>query len=62
MKSSNSVKLLGITIDSDLTFEEYINTLCQKASQKLHTLIQNFTIFITTQKADLIQNFYNVTV
>ena len=28
-------KLLGITIDSDFTFEE---KLCQKASQNLHAL------------------------
>ena len=38
IKSSNSEKLLGITIDSDFTFEKRINTLCQKASQKLHAL------------------------
>ena len=38
IKSSNSEKLLGITIDSDFTFEEHINTLCRKATQKLHTL------------------------
>ena len=37
-KSSNSEKLLGITIDSYFTFEEHINTLCRKASQKLHAL------------------------
>ena len=38
IKSSNSEKLLGITIDSDFTFEEHINTLCRKASQKLKAL------------------------
>ena len=32
IKSSNSEKLLGINIDSDFKFEEYINTLCRKAS------------------------------
>ena len=37
IKSSNSEKLLGITIDSDFTFEEHINMLCRKSSQKLHT-------------------------
>ena len=63
LKSSNSEKLLGITIDSDSTFEEHINTLCRKASQKLHALSsKNFTIFITTQKADFNQNIYDVTV
>ena len=38
IESSNSEKLLGITIDSDFTFEEHINTLCRKASQKLYAL------------------------
>ena len=37
-KSNNCEKLLGITIDSEFTFEEYINTLCRKASQKPHSL------------------------
>ena len=30
--------LLGITIDSNLSFEEHINNLCKKASQKLNAL------------------------
>ena len=45
IKSSNCKKILGITIDSDFTFEEHFNTLeehinalCKKASQKLHVL------------------------
>ena len=45
IKSSNCKKILGITIDSDFTFEkhfntleEHINALCKKASQKLHVL------------------------
>ena len=38
IKSSNSQKLFGITINSDFTFEGNINTLCRKASQKLHSL------------------------
>ena len=36
IKGSNSEKSLEITIDSDFTFEEHINTLCRKASQKSH--------------------------
>ena len=28
IKRINSEKLLGITIDSDFTFEEYMNVLC----------------------------------
>ena len=40
IKSSNFEKLLDITIYSDFTFEEHINTLCQKPSQKLHALFR----------------------
>ena len=35
---SNSQVLLGITIDSNLTFENHINNICKRASQKLNTL------------------------
>ena len=38
IKSSNSEKWSGVSIDSDFTFEEHINMLCRKASQKLHAL------------------------
>ena len=36
--SSGSEYLLGVTIDSNLTFEEHINALCKKSNQKLHAL------------------------
>ena len=38
IKSSNSQKLLGVTIDSNFTFQEHINNLYRKPSQKLHAL------------------------
>ena len=38
IECSGSVKLLGITIDNNLKFEEHISKLCKKASQKLHAL------------------------
>ena len=34
----SSEKLLGVTIDSKLTFDEHVSSLCKKASQKLHAL------------------------
>ena len=34
----DSVKLLGITIDNELKFDEHVSKLCKKASQKLHAL------------------------
>ena len=32
------VKLLGVTIDNKLNFEEHITMICKKANQKLHAL------------------------
>ena len=44
IECENSVKLLGITIDTKLDFSKHVSTLCRKASQKLHALarILNF--------------------
>ena len=38
IENSKSQKLLGINIDSILTFEEHINRICKKASAKLNAL------------------------
>ena len=38
IESEKEQVLLGITIDSNLSFEEHINNLCKKASQKLNAL------------------------
>ena len=35
---SSSVKLLGITIDNKLNFEEHVSNICKKVSLKLHAL------------------------
>ena len=34
IKSSDSVKLLGITIDKQLNFKEHVTKLCKKGNQK----------------------------
>ena len=39
-ESSNCEKLIGITIDIDFTFKQHINSLCRKATQKLHALFR----------------------
>ena len=36
--STKSEKLLGITIDSNLSFETHVNNICSKASHKLYAL------------------------
>ena len=38
IKNSQSEKLLGITIDNDLKFEDHINNICRKASAKISAL------------------------
>ena len=45
--NSNCKKLLGISIDNNLSFDDHVAELCRKASQKLHALarISNFMKF-----------------
>ena len=38
INNCEQVKLLGITLDNDLTFNMHISKLCKKASQKVHAL------------------------
>ena len=38
IKCQKTVKLLGIKIDNHLNFQEHIQTICKKASLKLHAL------------------------
>ena len=38
IESCKKEKLLGISIDTTLSFEHHITSLCKKASQKLHAL------------------------
>ena len=38
IECENSVKLLGITLDNKLRFNEHVSNICKKVSQKLHVL------------------------
>ena len=40
INSSKCEKLLGVIIDSSLTFETHADPLCKKASQKLNALFR----------------------
>ena len=44
IECSYSVKLLGVTIDNKLNFDEHVTKLCKKVSQEIHALarISNF--------------------
>ena len=53
------VKLLGIQMESELTFNNYLETVCKRASQKLNTLSRLYS-FIPLHKCKmLIQVFIN---
>ena len=49
IESEDEQVLLGITIGSNLTFENHINSICKKASQKLNALAR-ITTYMNVQK------------
>ena len=49
IENSNTVKLLGITIDNKLDFTEHVTKICNKASLKLHA-IARISKFMNSQK------------
>ena len=57
IKSSNSQKLLGVTIDSNFTFQEHINNLYRKPSQKLHALSRISHYLSPNKKCILFKKF-----
>ena len=57
IKRSNSQKLLGVTIDSNFTFQEHINNLYQKSSQKLHALSRISQYLSPNKKRILFKTF-----
>ena len=44
IKNSNCEKLLGVKIDSDMSFNTHLNDICNKASQKIHALARRVFI------------------
>lgn len=55
--SSNSVKLLGVTIDKKLNFTEHVTNICKKANQKLHALAR-IAKYLDTEKLRLIMKTF----
>ena len=53
------VKLLGIQIDTELTFNIQIKTLCKKASQKLNALSRLCSFLPFHRRKMLMQAFFN---
>ena len=57
IESSTSVKLLGITIDNKLNFNEHVTTICKKTSQKLHALAR-IAKYLDTDKLKIIMKTF----
>ena len=55
--SSSSEELLGVLIDSELTFHDHVTRLCSKANQKLSALAR-VSKYMTLQKRRLLMGFY----
>ena len=54
---SFSEKFLGVTVDSNFTFEKYINELCKKGNQKLHALARCAKYMSTEKRRTLFKAF-----
>ena len=57
IESEDEQVLLGITTDSSLTFENHINSICKKASQKLNALAR-ITPYMNIKKQRTIMKSY----
>ena len=57
IESEDEQVLLSITIDSNLTFENHINSICKKASQKLNDLAR-ITPYTSIQKWRTIMKYF----
>ena len=57
IESSPSDKLLGITIDSEVTFHKHITSLCSKADQKLSALAR-IAKYMTIDKSKILLNSF----
>ena len=57
LENSDSQKLLGVTIDRKLNFNEHVTNLCDKASKKVQALARIFPYIPQTQNR-LLMNAY----
>ena len=57
VESSPCEELLGITIDSELTFHKHIISLCSKANQK-RSVLTRIAEYLTIDKRKILLNSY----
>ena len=53
VKSANYLKLLGVSIDNNLRFEEHINNICKKSNQRIGVLMRLKNMIPTVTKLQL---------
>ena len=58
IKNTKSQKLLGVTIDKKLTFEEHVSKLCEKASRKINALARVFPFMTLGQRRTLMNAYF----
>ena len=57
VKNSREEKLLGVKIDSKLSFENHVSSLCKKASQELHALARVVNFMDLAKRKSLMKAF-----
>ena len=57
IESEDEQVLLGITFDSNITFENHINSICKKASKKLNALARIAPYMNTQEQRTIIKSF-----
>ena len=57
VKNSREEKLLGVKIDTKLSFENHASPLCKKVSQKLHALARVVNVMDLTKRKSLMKAF-----
>ena len=57
VKNSREEKFLGVKIDSKLSFEHHVSSLCKKASQKLHALARVVNFMDLAKRKSLMKVF-----
>ena len=57
IKASKEEVLLGVRIDPDLTFKEYVTSICSKANQKFHALTRVIKYMSLQKRHILMKSF-----
>ena len=57
VEGNSSEKFLGVTVDSNFTFEKHINELCKEGNQKLHVLVRCAKHMSTDKRSTLKKAF-----